>query len=1077
MLNPWIQALDLNERLEGIKKRPSAKQYFDEIRAQKIWTKWKNSAGIHENSAVPDGLGTDDFFKALGVPVEKIFSENYLPSWAQKYLDIESIAAASSENMAIGTGNSEGAQKNSPPKSDDGQTSAEKFIPLKLTHCSGFLQFARIEILKFFSENSSWWSDFGINGKFLIEQLLPVLFQRLGIQSQRCIAVEINTWRLLGKLKGDSPEERHKNFSQSFYDKDTRIDFFKKYPVLARNLLRTTEFWLEMTKEFCTRITQDWIEIQKTFKIDPTDKVSALQGAKGDSHCQGRTVMCIQFKSGKKLVYKPRSLSLDVHFQNFLGNLENLGLGFSFRKLQVLDRDHYGWVEFVESAQSNNDAKLKLFYQKQGALLAILHATATTDMHFENLIANGEDPIVIDLETLFHGQVRASQCSSALDACSLKIRNSVLHVGMLPNPAVGKDNSVYDSSGIGGVGGQKTPYDVLHLENSGSDQPFFSQKPMVIQKIGSRPSEEAPVKAGEILFGFEKCYRFLIQNREFIIKNLSELFRSDLSRVVVRPTRRYGLILQDSTHPDFLRDGLSRQILFSSLWHESVNQPELKPFFHSEVSQLCQGDIPSFHGEIESRDLISGDKSRILSCLASSGLETVQKRFRNLSEEDLRQQRWFIQGSLGYLPEGYSKSTLQKKAEAQCTQMSSLCLAEEIGNEILSTLQVFQDTAHFLEVTSLSDPSVSSRSHFAIRPANIGLYEGVSGVCLFLAFLSKETGNLKFKKASEQLLQTIFLNENALSSKSISSFSGRGALVYLYSHLGALWNQKGLFERAENIISGIAVEDSHWDIISGAPGFVLSLLSLYKVKPTENVLSLAAQFGDLLLNEGPDKIPAWKKTPFVRGFSHGASGVSFAIGKLFELTEEPKFLYGALAAAEFEHVAISGKVWTDRHFKGDLHQVSWCHGAPGIALNRIFLSKLTKNPIIRSLSEYGNIDWIQDDLNNAIVETQKNFWCESQCICHGLLGNIEPMLLLSKFSDEGQNFLDNAETLQIKNWTIDTERKIKLEILSKGFKSGTVSQTLSNGLFTGLAGIGYGFLRLHNLTGIPSVLTLQEPLN
>ena len=46
---------------------------------------------------------------------------------------------------------------------------------------------------------------------------------------------------------------------------------------------------------------------------------------------------------------------------------------------------------------------------RQGGYLAILYALEATDFHFENLIAAGEQPVLIDLETLFHPRERRSE--------------------------------------------------------------------------------------------------------------------------------------------------------------------------------------------------------------------------------------------------------------------------------------------------------------------------------------------------------------------------------------------------------------------------------------------------------------------------------------------------------------------------------------------------------------------------------------------------------------------------------------------------------------------------------------------
>jgi lantibiotic modifying enzyme len=43
----------------------------------------------------------------------------------------------------------------------------------------------------------------------------------------------------------------------------------------------------------------------------------AVAGA-GDTHRRGRSVLIARFEDGLKLVYKPRSIAVDVHFQQFL---------------------------------------------------------------------------------------------------------------------------------------------------------------------------------------------------------------------------------------------------------------------------------------------------------------------------------------------------------------------------------------------------------------------------------------------------------------------------------------------------------------------------------------------------------------------------------------------------------------------------------------------------------------------------------------------------------------------------------------------------------------------------------------
>jgi lantibiotic modifying enzyme len=83
-----------------------------------------------------------------------------------------------------------------------------------------------------------------------------------------------------------------------------------------------------------------------------------------------------------------------------------------------------------------------------------------------------------------------------------------------------------------------------------------------------------------------------------------------------------------------------------------------------------------------------------------------------------------------------------------------------------------------------------------------------------------------------------------------------------------------------------------------------------------------------------------------------------------------------------------------------------------------------------------------------------------------VLGNLEPFLLLSQMGrkDECALVLNEATS------------RLLAAIKSGGWRSAIPSQTLSNGLLTGVAGIGYGLLRLRCPGRVPSVLTLEGPM-
>ena len=68
----------------------------------------------------------------------------------------------------------------------------------------------------------------------------------------------------------------------------------------------------------------------------------------------------------------------------------------------MLNRDGYGWVEYVEYQPCSDETAVERFYQRAGMLLCSIYVLRGNDCHHENLIASGEHLVLIDMETLLH---------------------------------------------------------------------------------------------------------------------------------------------------------------------------------------------------------------------------------------------------------------------------------------------------------------------------------------------------------------------------------------------------------------------------------------------------------------------------------------------------------------------------------------------------------------------------------------------------------------------------------------------------------------------------------------------------
>src|SRR5262249_44736564 len=135
---------------------------------------------------------------------------------------------------------------------------------------------------------------------------------------------------------------------------------------------------------------------------DAAGIIVGVEAGAGDTHRNGRSVMIVTLSTGARIVYKPRSLAVDEHFQQLLAWLNECGAEPRFRILKYVNRSDHGWVEFIHAHSCGSAEEVSRFYQRQGGYLAILYALEASDFHCENLIAAGEHPVLIDLEALFH---------------------------------------------------------------------------------------------------------------------------------------------------------------------------------------------------------------------------------------------------------------------------------------------------------------------------------------------------------------------------------------------------------------------------------------------------------------------------------------------------------------------------------------------------------------------------------------------------------------------------------------------------------------------------------------------------
>ena len=908
--------------------------------------------------------------------------------------------------------------------------------------------------------------------------LTTALAMRLTPIVMRTMSLELNVARLQDRLQGDSPEQRFRSFLAQLAEPRAALSLLEEYPVLARQMHAATGQCVSVTIELLSRLVSDWSIVQGTFFDGTTGPLLEVQSGLGDTHRGGRSVALLTFASGQKLVYKPRSLMIDQGFQDVLRWANSRGLPLPFRTMRLLDRGDYGWAEFVETTPCDSADQARRFYFRQGANLALLYALHGSDIHHENVLAAGEHPVLVDLETLFAPSTE-SETDDRTDAkAARQVADSVLQVGLLPMRVWGgAESEGIDVSGLVDSGGLLTPDPVPTWQRLGSDEMHMEHKRMPMMQSGNVPElggDKLDVcrYSDELLSGFEGMYRLLIRHRDELLApgGLIDRFREHPIRVVLRMSQSYATMLHDGSHPDVLRDGLERDRLIDRLWGQVATQPELAPVVALERRELHDGDLPVFTSRPASRAVWSGRGERVAEFFTETGLERVRRRIEGLSEADLTRQRWFIVASLATREPGAAHA---RRAEPASVSRSGRPSRDELlsaASDVADRLEVL--AIHTRDEVTWSGLVFGDREYPFISSLALDLYEGIPGVALFLGRLGAVLGNPRFVRLAEAGLRTTLGLIERTRDRALQpgGFYGLGGVVYALTHFATMWDREDLLDRAEQLALRVgkdAAKDEAYDVILGCAGGIAVLLGLYQVRPTQRILDAARQCGDRLVEAATERavgaawsVPKVGRRPLT-GASHGAGGIAWALLWLAAASGDDRYRATASAAIEYERSCFDAERgnWPDyRHVAEDVPEearwgVQWCHGAPGVGLVRALGLPYLDDPQVRT------------EIAVAARTTLEQGFGFGHCLCHGDFGNLECLSIMA--SALGDRSLA-AECDRLAGRALQSVRQ-------NGWICGVPRGVETPSLLTGVAGIGYGLLRLAEPEAVPSILSLQPP--
>lgn len=922
------------------------------------------------------------------------------------------------------------------------------------------------------------------------KQMIEKLVQELIKLCLRVLVLELNVESLSENLKGDTEEEKlNYYYNYVLKDKEYRKKLLLEYPVLFRLMVTKIDYWVCNMSQLVENILKDKEELMVYFNNGNNigDLIKIDMGL-SDAHNKGKSVIHLIFNSGFNIIYKPRSLKIDEQFQEFLQWYNNSGVKKQLYITKLLSKNGYGWVEYIEYKTCLEESQVQDYYWRLGVLLCILYIFRATDFHYENIIACRDQPVLIDLEALFHNVSLYNKNETAYDNVASVIEKSVIRVGILPVKSWGKNGA--DGVDISGIGGQKNQIVKIKtpiLKDMNSTTMHFSYDYGKIIGSKNRPTFNGndinTIEYKSIISqAFNETYNHLMNLRKELRSEILK-FNDIEVRLIVRFTQKYSSLLQISTHPDFLRSGLDREMLFGKLWSDTVSLPKLKEVIEFEKQDLLLGDIPYFKSKPGELNIYNNNGQCIKNFYNKTCMDAVLNLVDNLSKKDCELQCEFINTTMTSLDLEDVKNNkiikLKKLTEGEKRILhddylkASIMLGEYLMERAYYGINEGEEDISWISINVVGE----KESEWSIKPIGTSIYEGLCGIALYFAHLAKITNRQDFLEIAKKVLiplkKQLKIERQSYKNSEIGAYAGDASLIYTLLNLAKMWNDDKLLIEIIDMLKYLEPQieyDENYDIISGSAGCIIVLLKLYKETKEHYALDLAIKCGEKLLKESMniDGGLGWQPkvaSNALAGFSHGAAGISWALYNLGEVSGIDKFTKAGHKALMFERSLFCEERgnWADRRaFDGvvneDLVPVAWCHGAPGVLLGRL----LTR-PYIKSKEELESID---KEINIALDTTTKYGFGRSDCLCHGDLGNIEILNYASQCLGRDD----------LKDLTTNYSRIVVDRILNQQWQCGLPHQKDVPGGMLGIAGIGLSLLKLYDPDLVIALTRLEGPI-
>jgi lantibiotic modifying enzyme len=365
------------------------------------------------------------------------------------------------------------------------------------------------------------------------------------------------------------------------------------------------------------------------------------------------------------------------------------------------------------------------------------------------------------------------------------------------------------------------------------------------------------------------------------------------------------------------------------------------------------------------------------------------------------------------------------------------------------------------------------------------LYSGASGIALFLGrlyhLLPERVYRLTALGAIKLALSRV---EDVPAMARISLYTGWAGIACACSTLSRLLGEEELGRQGARLLARLDDADLQGhgiDVLSGYAGAIPVLLLAAERDGQPGLRDLAVRLGDRLLGDARRgefgwswntmAVPEAQRQQDLLGFSHGTAGIGWVLAELYRATGEPRFKEGTDQAFLYEQHWYSAEQGNWPDFRGLYEQmpgippgpgfmVAWCHGAPGVGLARLRAYQIFASDAYLRQAETA-ISTTARMLDQFATPGQGNY-----SLCHGVGGNADLLLYAAQL-------LDRPDLVAAARSVGDYGAR-EYHADQSPWPCGVMGAGETPGLFLGIAGIGYFYLRLHDPAETPPITILTS---